>query len=169
MMAMQLKSASGSRSVLCVCFVWFLAYTESHLISACLYASSLVGKNPFQTTVLLVALYLPLAACACVGAVYVPAVVLALLVRRTRRLLVLSMTYRSAATLSPLAAAALTVGTFMQAAYCRSLHREAASTDGAPCIESSSCSPLKDRSTCIKVSFIKLYQAFSSLIKLQLH
>ena len=81
-MAKQLQpgSRSGSKSAVCVWFDWVLACMECCLIPACLYTSTLAATNPFQTRLLLVALNLPLAACACLGAVYVPAVVLVLLV-----------------------------------------------------------------------------------------
>lgn len=84
-MAEQLQSASG-KSALCVYFDRVLASIERCLIPICLYASTVVSASPFQTCALLAVLYLPLAACAGLGAICVPGVVLALLVTTQRPL-----------------------------------------------------------------------------------
>ena len=61
-----------------------LVALEQQLIPLCLSGAALVAAYPMLSAAVVVLLYLPLSACACLGSLYVPAVVLILWVSRCR-------------------------------------------------------------------------------------
>ena len=150
---------SSSKPIPILCFDWFLSLVERHLIPVCLYGATLASSDPFQTGALLVASYLPLVACACLGAFYLPAVVFVLLVMQYTSCSLLPDDVRTSATLSqlPVQLSRWPLPELLQAAYCKSLHREAATgTRDPPDCDSGSCSPghLKDGNTRLKVEHV---------------
>jgi hypothetical protein len=65
-----------------------LVALEQQLIHVCLSGAALVATSPMLSAAVVVLLYLPLSACACLGSLYVPALVLILWVSGCRALVV---------------------------------------------------------------------------------
>ncbi len=61
---------------------------EQQLIHLCLSGAGLIATYPMLSAAVVVLLYLPLSACACLGSLYVPALVLILWVSGCRTLVV---------------------------------------------------------------------------------
>ena len=82
-MAKQSADHEDLNLLLCQGCTWLMACLEIYLMPICLDASAVVGRVPLKAVALLVAIDLPLAACACLSSLYVPAMMLILLVSLT--------------------------------------------------------------------------------------